>query len=109
MLSHPALGAGLPFAVDYRLAVMLTVCRQITGVRIVPSEVAFTYEQPRSTLEHCRYFDCPLRFGQAASRVVFAERDLRLPVQQADETLAGYLSEYAEQVLRSLMTGRWRC
>jgi AraC-like DNA-binding protein len=103
--SQPALGAGLPFAVDYRLAVLLSVCRQITGVRIIPCEMSFNYGQPATTLQHRSFFSCPLRFGQPESRIVFVERDLGLPVLQGDETLAGYLSEYAEQVLRSLVMG----
>ncbi len=102
---HPSLGVGLPFAVDYRLAAGLSICRQITGVEIVPFEIDFSYDQPASTLEHRRFFRCPLRFGQPKSRVILFERDLSLPVPQGDETLAGYLTAYAEEVLRSLVSG----
>ena len=103
--THPELGIGLPFAIDYRLAALLAACRQITAVEIVPLEVCFAYEMRASTMEHTRFFRCPLRFGEHTSRLVFAERDVRLPIQHGDETLAEYLSEYAEQVLRSLVTG----
>ncbi len=102
---HPMLGVGLPFAVDYRFAAGLSICRQITGIEIVPFQVDFSYDQPASTLEHRRFFRCPLRFGQPKSRVVLFERDLSLPVPRGDETLAGYLSAYAEEVLRSLVGG----
>jgi AraC-like DNA-binding protein len=102
---HPALGVGLPFAIDYRLTAGLSICRQITGVGIVPFEIDFSYDQPASTLEHRRFFRCPMRFGQPKSRVVLFERDLSLPVPQGDETLAGYLTAYAEEVLRSLVSG----
>ena len=103
--THPELGVGLPFAIDYRLAGLLTVCRQITGVEIEPFEVAFAYDMRASTIEHVRCFRCPLRFGRHTSRLVFAERDMHLPVRQGDETLAEYLSSHADQVLRSLMSG----
>jgi AraC-like DNA-binding protein len=103
--THPELGIGLPLAIDYRLAALLTVCRQITAVEIVPVEVCFAYEMRTSTIEHARFFRCPLRFGQHTSKLVFAERDMHLPVRQGDETLAVYLSDYAEQVLRSLVSG----
>src|SRR5688572_4529238 len=103
--THPELGIGLPLAIDYRLAALLTACRQITAVEIVPFEVCFAYEMRASTIEHARFFRCPLRFGQTTSKLVFAERDMHLPVRQGDETLAEYLSEYAEQVLRSLVSG----
>jgi len=103
--THPELGVGLPFAIDYRLAALLAVCRQITGVEIEPFEVAFAYDMRASTMEHARFFRCPLRFGRHTSRLVFAERDMHLPVRKGDETLAAYLSDYAEQVLRSLVSG----
>jgi AraC-like DNA-binding protein len=104
-VAHPALGAGLPFAVDSRLAALVGACRAITGVEGMPSEVTFTYPQPRITTEHRNFFRCTLRFGEALSKVVFLERDLRLPALRGDETLAGYLSDYAEHVLRTLVTG----
>src|SRR5438132_1787667 len=103
--SYPEHGAGLQDAVDYRLAALVSVCRQITGAEIVPVEVAFVYQQRRNTLEHRRFFLCPLRFGASISSVVFSAHDLRLQVRHADETLAEYLREHAERMLRSLMTG----
>jgi AraC-like DNA-binding protein len=103
--THPVLGIGLPFSIDFRLAALLATCRQITGVEIEPTEVAFAYDMRASTIEHARFFRCPLRFGRHTPRIVFAERDMHLPVRQGDETLAEYLSEYAEQVLRSLVSG----
>ena len=103
--SYPEHGAGLQDAVDYRLAALVSVCRQITGAEIVPVEVAFVYKQHGNSLEHRRFFLCPLRFGASISRVVFSAHDLRLQVRHADATLAEYLREHAERVLRSLMTG----
>jgi AraC-like DNA-binding protein len=104
-LSHHAVGAELPFANDFRLGAIVNVCRQITGVQIVPTEVMFAYRQPASTLEHRRFFQCPLRFRQPTSKIVFARRDLDLPVAKGNEALARYLSEYADQVLGSLLSG----
>ncbi|HEV7389227.1 MAG TPA: AraC family transcriptional regulator, partial [Gemmatimonadaceae bacterium] len=101
----PEHGLGLRYAVDYRFGAMLSVCRQITGAEITPIEVAFAYEQRGNTLEHQRFFGCPLRFGQPISKIVFREQDLELPLQHSDATLVGYLSQHAEQILRSLTTG----
>ena len=102
---HPEHGIGLRLAVDYRWAAVVSVCRQITGAEVVPLQVDFSYSRRGNTLAHQRFFGCPLRFGQPQSRIVFAERDLRLPVRHGDETLAEYLTERAEQVLRALTTG----
>jgi AraC-like DNA-binding protein len=93
------------YVIEYRLGSVLTISRAITGVDIMPVEVAFSYDQPASTLEHRRLFRCPLRFGQPESRVVLEARDLELPIRRADETLAGYLTEHAEKVVGSLLTG----
>ena len=103
--SYPEHGVGLKDAVDYRLAALVSVCRQITGAEIVPLEVAFVYQQRGNTSEHRRFFCCPLRFGASISEVVFSAQDLRLQVRHADETLAEYRREHAERVLGSLMTG----
>jgi AraC-like DNA-binding protein len=100
-----ALGVGLPPAVDSRLAAIVAGCREITGVNVTPARVDFTYRQPASILEHRRFFRCPLRFLQPRSQVEFHRRDLALPVLHADESLAGYLSEHAEEVLQGLTTG----
>ena len=103
--SHPALGAGLPLAVDARLATLLGACREVTRTEIVPAEVAFTYEQPATTLAHRRFFGCPLRFGRPRSMILFEDRDVQLRIPQGDERLAGYLSRYAETVLDRLVSG----
>lgn len=105
LAAHPGFGAGLPYAVDSRIAALVAACREITGVDILPSEVAFTYPRPKVTREHRSFFRCPLQFDQARSTVVFRERDMRLPVLRGDERLAGYLSEYAELVLRKSAGG----
>lgn len=103
--TNPERGLGLRHAVDYRLAALLSVCRQITGAEIVPLEVAFIYQERGNTLEHQRFFGCALRFGQPISKIVFRDEDLRVPVRNSDETLARYLTQHAEQVLHSLVKG----
>jgi AraC-like DNA-binding protein len=102
---HPALGPGQPLAQDYRLAALVQLSREMTDVDIVPGEVSFTYPQPSSAIAHRQFFRCPLCFGAPTANIVFRETDLDLPLGRADETLAGYLSRYAEQVLASLVQG----
>lgn len=99
------LGLALPHAVSYRFAALIGACRGITRAEVAPSELAFTFGQPNSTLEYQRFFRCPLRFSQPESKVLFVKRDLDLPVPGGDETLAGYLSENAERALRALCAG----
>ncbi len=103
--AHPALGPGHALAESYRLAALLQVTRELTGVHIVPTQVTFTYTQPPSTTAHSHHFRCPLHFGARTAGIVFRRSDLDLPVVEADETLADYLSKYAEHVLTSLVRG----
>jgi AraC-like DNA-binding protein len=104
-MSNPALGVASSIAEDYRIAVLLQTSRHITGVAIVPIEVTFTFVRPSTTEVHARFFRCPLQFGAKAAAIVFEPRDLDLPVPHADETLVGYLSKHAAQVLRTLVRG----
>ena len=80
VLHHHEAGTDLPFAIDYRLAAIVGMCRQITGVNVVPARVEFGCVQPQSSLQHRRFFQCELRFQQAASQIVLHRRDLDLRV-----------------------------
>jgi AraC-like DNA-binding protein len=104
-LAHPELGDGHALAEDYRLAAAVQVARELTRAEIIPSEVTFTRPRPYSTATHQDHFRCPLRFDAPVASVVFSESDLARRVVRADETLAGYLSTYAEHVLLSLVNG----
>ena len=99
------LGVGTRPEIDYRLAAVLAVCREVTGVDVAPEDVTFPYAQPPSTLEHRRWFRCPLRFGQRRASIALDARDMALPIARRDDTLAGYLSEHAEEILRTMTTG----
>jgi AraC-like DNA-binding protein len=103
--AHPILGPGQQMAESYRLSALLKTTRDLTGVHVVPREVSFTYGQPLKTTAHTQHFRCSLHFGARTARLVFHRPDLDLPVVGADDTLAGYLSKYAEQVLASLVRG----
>jgi AraC-like DNA-binding protein len=98
-LARPTIGLRLPFAEDYRQAAVVQSTRDLTGVGIVPRAVSFTYAEPATTLAHREFFRAPLRFGQPRASIIFAARDLQLPVTRGDETLAGYLVTHAEREL----------
>jgi AraC-like DNA-binding protein len=102
---HPALGPGPSVAQDYRLAALVQLTREMTGIDIVPKEVGFTYPEPPSTVAHRQFFRCPINFGAPTASIAFLGTHLDLPLVRADETLAGYLSEYAEQMLASMVQG----
>jgi AraC-like DNA-binding protein len=96
---------GLRQAIDARVAGLVAVAREITGVGLVPASAAFAYDRPPSTLDHSRFFRCPITFGAPRTKLSLRARDLQLPVPHGDEHVAGYLSEYAETLLRTLTGG----
>ena len=105
LVGNPSLGPAEPLAQSFRLASVLRSLRVITGIDVVPAEVNFAHEQPRSILAHREFFRCPIHFGTRATRIEFRTADLQLPTLRADPTLAGYLGDYADQMLASLVRG----
>ena len=95
-------GSGLRYAVDSRLALILSTARKITGHELVPVEVAFPYGPP-TTPHHERFFRCPIQFNRPSGAIVMQKEDVELPVIRADADLVGYLDDHAETVLRTLV------
>jgi AraC-like DNA-binding protein len=104
--AHPEQEVLLQRMIDYELAALVGVAREITGVDLDPLEIRYPHtERPSDLKAHRRYFRCTLSFDQPFVGVVFRRRDLDLPVREADEELGSYLERYAEEVLESLAPG----
>jgi len=84
-------------AVDYRLAAVLSACREIAASPIAPLLVQLPYRQPPDVKEYVRFFDGPLEL-----RSLFRNEDLARPNALADTKLTSYLDRLAEQVLASV-------
>jgi len=89
-------------SIDARLAIIVSVSREMTGTEIKPVEVCFPYPQPADIAAHQEFFRAPLAFGRPHSQVTFRQRDLQRPLLSADPDLAGYMDGLAEEVLASL-------
>ena len=98
---EPRLDA-LRHPIDYRLASTVAIGREITGAAIAPLEVHLPHPRPPDLQELQRVFGCPVLFDQPESKLVFGRADADRPVVAADETLAGYLDQLAEEVVRTL-------
>ena len=88
--------------VDIRLAAVLNVAREITGTKIMPVEVHFSYPRPDDTSHHAHYFGCPLSFGCDETALVFSRDDMKRKAGGADEELCRYLDRLAEEMIASL-------
>jgi len=98
---QPELRAFRP-AVDYRLAAVLSACREIAAAPIAPLIVQLPYRRPIDVREYVKFFDAPLEFGSLGAALLLRNEDLARPNALADTKLTGYLDRLAEQILASV-------
>jgi AraC-like DNA-binding protein len=103
--SHPALEV-LRHPIDCTLAIVVTLVRLLTGRPIAPLEVRVPYSHPAGVSDYRRMFRAPVLFGGREAMVVFRRRDLDVLTPMRDETLTGYLEEFAKRVSNSIETGK---
>jgi len=89
---------------DARLAFAVVAAREVLGQLVTPLEVHLPYAQPQNVGELRRVLGEHLLFDRPQGALIFAGRDLDLPVVGADATLGAYLDDLAERLLRTLPT-----
>jgi AraC-like DNA-binding protein len=89
-------------AVDYRLAAVLSACREIAASPISPLIVQLPYRRPADVKAYVKFFDAPLEFGSLGAALLLRNEDLARPNARADDKLTGYLDSLAEQTLVSV-------
>ncbi len=85
--------AALRHPVDARVAMVLAVTRQLTGVDVAPLEVRLPYPRPPDPGSYRRFFQAPVRFEPGTAALVLERRALDLPIPTTDATLGRYLKE----------------
>ena len=103
MDTQPALRALRP-AVDGRLAVLLSILREIAAAPLAPLAVQLTYRRPDDVKAYERFFRAPLEFGALTTAFLLDKKDLERPVMQSDATVTGYLEQLADDTLARLGT-----
>ncbi len=91
-----------PHTIDFILAKLLMVGRQLTGVAFSPRSVSLTYARPSDDTEHTRVFGAAVRFSQPESHLEFDRALLGLRIQGMDPNLAAVLDRYAQHKLAEL-------
>jgi AraC-like DNA-binding protein len=89
-------------AADFRLAALLSMCRELAAAPLVPLTVQLPYRRPADVREYERFYGGPLEFGALATAFLLRNDDLARPVRTADDALTGYLDRLAEQTLTAL-------
>jgi hypothetical protein len=86
--------------IEYILVNYLVRLRMVTRTRFMPIEVHLTYRKPHSIHEYENIFSAPVRFQQAANRLIFPQHLMEVRQPLADPELCELLESYARQQLR---------
>jgi AraC-like DNA-binding protein len=84
---------------EFSMAAICKLLQATAGPGFHPIEAQFEHEAPSSAAAHERVFRAPLRFGQPANRLVFANTDLDRPHGAADPGLAMILERHIAELL----------
>src|SRR5580698_4779415 len=69
---------------EFVMTMLVRLCRQLTGLRLMPSRVRFTHHRESASPEFVEFFGNDVEFGAAADEIVFATAIKTLPVVSAD-------------------------
>jgi AraC-like DNA-binding protein len=88
-----------PARAEFALALALKLARDVTGVPIVPLQVAFAHQRPDDDSEHRRFFRVPVRFAAGANTMIVSAIDVARPLPGADAALSAIVRRRLDQVL----------
>ncbi len=87
---------------EFAIAALVQFARDITGQRLVLTEVSFVNPRPENIEAYQDYFAAPLSFSQAETRVGFPLATLHTPLRRPDSALLELLETQLKQQLQSL-------
>jgi AraC-like DNA-binding protein len=88
-----------PSRAEFALAIALKLARDVSGVPIVPVQVAFAHARPADTSEHRRFFRAPVRFSAGTNTMLLGAVDAGRPLPSADTALSAIVRRRLDQVL----------
>lgn len=88
---------------DAAIAALIQLARDLTDRHdLVAQRIDFVNPLPIDVQAHARFFACPLRFAQNATRVLLPMEALDLPLRAPDPALLALLQDQAATLLRAL-------
>jgi AraC-like DNA-binding protein len=95
---------------EFFVAILLRICRQLTGRRLVPDSVRFMHRRKELSPDLKSFFGCAVTFGSDADEVVYGSKSGDLPVVSADPFLNSVLIKYCEEAVsrRRSQSSDWR-
>ena len=88
------------------MTALLRSCRQLTGLRLLPSYVRLIHLREYCSAEFSRFFGTDIEFGAPVDEIVFAKKIRNLPVVSADPFLNKLLIKYCEEALSHRQSSR---
>jgi AraC-like DNA-binding protein len=85
--------------VEYALAAVYRRVLLATRVRFAPVAVEFAYPAVRNDTDHVRTFECPVRFGSAASQFLLRRATWDTPTPAGDVELMTVLGAHVQRLL----------
>jgi AraC-like DNA-binding protein len=92
------------------VAMLLRLCRQLTGLSLSPTEVKLTHRRTELPAEIKKLFGCKVSFGSGADEVVYPRLADTIVSVNSDPYLNSLLVRYCEEALsnRREHSGAWR-
>jgi AraC-like DNA-binding protein len=84
---------------EFSMALLIRMCRQLTGLRLLPTHMRFAHVRERRPAEFSELFRDKIEFGARVDEVAFAKKVRYLPVVSADPYLNKLLITYCEEAL----------
>ena len=84
---------------EFLMTTLVRLCRQLTGLRLVPSRVRFTHHREGAAPEFVEFFGNDVEFGAAADEIVFPTAIRSMAVVSADPYLSKLLISYFDDAL----------
>lgn len=88
-----------PGVMEYSIANLVVVGRELTGHFYAPLVARFRHAEPAYGHEHRRVFRCPVEFGADRDCVVLPRAVLDFPVRSPDLRLSAILQRHAQELL----------
>ena len=92
--------------IEFLVTALVRICRQLTGLRLVPIRVRLTHRRENGCSEFSAFFGCDVQFGAAIDEVAFGTTIKCMPVVSADPYLNKLLVTYCEEAHSRRPTNR---
>jgi AraC-like DNA-binding protein len=85
--------------IEFRMAALVRLFRQLTGTRLQPVRVRFTHHRNELPADFAEMFGNDVEFSAPVDEITFRKKDGQLPLITADPHLSAVLINHCEQML----------